>query len=374
MPKAKERLSNIELLKIIAIMIIAISHSVPYYGDASLPSFIDLNCATNSIQNYILVLFRCLGQLGNCIFVVCSAYFLVDSKKIKFSKIMYIVADTFLFSVTFLFFIKLLGFNIKTTDFIKQFFPITFQLNWFIGCYLSLYLIHSGLNLIIKSITQKQFFCVTAITAIMFIVYSFIKVIQGEADYTNQVVKFIVIYIITSYMKLYMTDFTKNIKLNLIICILSILLYMLSVACINILGLHISFFANKILCFCDFMNPFIILISVTLFNIFGKFNLKNKTVNLISSVSLLIYITHENILFRRNIKPLFWLYVYNTFSYKYVALWVLLFSAVCFIGSTIIAIAYKKTLQKYVYKLCDFIKVHLKPHCEKALDYLTSYK
>lgn len=63
------RQSNIELLKIIAIFIIAISHFVPYYGDNTLPSYVNLSEATKKHTkcsvDYIS-LFRAARKLYFC--------------------------------------------------------------------------------------------------------------------------------------------------------------------------------------------------------------------------------------------------------------------------------------------------------------------
>ncbi len=94
----KQRNSGIELLKIIAIIMIVISHSMPAYGVRPL---IVLDEATENIQQIAAVFIRYMGQVGNVIFVVCSSWFLKEN---KFSRggILVIICDCFVISVVWL--------------------------------------------------------------------------------------------------------------------------------------------------------------------------------------------------------------------------------------------------------------------------------
>lgn len=92
-----ERMSGIELLKIFAILLIVISHVVQTLTSKSVvfssDYVIDANKATTSAICFLLALFRYCGQAGNYIFFVCSAWFLIESKKVKAKKIAGMLAD-----------------------------------------------------------------------------------------------------------------------------------------------------------------------------------------------------------------------------------------------------------------------------------------
>ncbi|MDE6060530.1 MAG: hypothetical protein K2G31_03580, partial [Clostridia bacterium] len=68
------RLSGVELLRILAILLICVHHAV-----TGSEGFIDFD-GTLSVGTVFLRLLRYCGQIGNIIFVICSAYFLTDSK------------------------------------------------------------------------------------------------------------------------------------------------------------------------------------------------------------------------------------------------------------------------------------------------------
>ena len=79
--KIETRKSGIELAKIIAMLLIVISHVVLSVSNESLSlnetlDFINLNAATTNINNIVLIIFRYLGAIGNDIFLISSIWFL----------------------------------------------------------------------------------------------------------------------------------------------------------------------------------------------------------------------------------------------------------------------------------------------------------
>ena len=82
----KKRNSSIELLKIIAIILIIIQHSCPVYGNVSGGGYINIKYATTNIQQLIISILSCLGEIGNIIFIMCSSWFLLEKKFLNISK------------------------------------------------------------------------------------------------------------------------------------------------------------------------------------------------------------------------------------------------------------------------------------------------
>ncbi|MDO4953362.1 MAG: hypothetical protein Q4E34_06020, partial [Synergistaceae bacterium] len=82
------RQSGVELLKIIAIFLIVVSHVVQtlWAENSSVPFqnyIIHLDCATTNLQYFVLTLFAHFGVWGNNIFFVSSAWFLGKSEVCK---------------------------------------------------------------------------------------------------------------------------------------------------------------------------------------------------------------------------------------------------------------------------------------------------
>lgn len=146
------RKSNIELYKIIALILITIGHCIT-------STYYPLDNSNTDIFMVGLSALRYLGTLGNDIFIICTAYFLIDSdSKPNKKKIVNIVIDTFVISIIWLVPMFLLGFKLGKKEMIGEFFPLTFNNNWFITCYILLYLLYPLLNLVAKTIRQKNLF------------------------------------------------------------------------------------------------------------------------------------------------------------------------------------------------------------------------
>ena len=81
----KERESGIELYKVIAIFLIVLSHVIQtltepnYVLGIGEGTFINIATATTDLNVLLLALFRICGALGNNMFFICSAWFLVNS-------------------------------------------------------------------------------------------------------------------------------------------------------------------------------------------------------------------------------------------------------------------------------------------------------
>ena len=155
------RNSSIELLKIVGIILIVISHVVQTLhsnNDYVIENdyILDISTATTSIQQLILTILRYSGSLGNSIFFICSAWFLLDNDKVDKKKILHMLMNVWVISITILIAVYIIrGGNLQIKLIIKQILPTTFENNWYITCYLLFYPLHPFLNRLIKSMEQK---------------------------------------------------------------------------------------------------------------------------------------------------------------------------------------------------------------------------
>ncbi len=374
--KTKVRLSNIELLKIIALILIIFSHCLPTYGDESADSFVNIDLASNDFQIAMLSCFKYFGQIGNAIFIFCSAYFLVDSKAVKGRKILYIIFDAFIISVIFLCGFLAGGYKLSGGEIALQFIPITSRFNWFIGCYLILYAVHPLLNKIIHG-TSKRYLLLFNI--FLFVLYCVMEFVGGELlnmFYYTHLVGFICLYFFTGYVKLHMQNFLNNAKLQAIILAGSILGFGALMVATEFLGLNIGFFADKMIHWNEINNPFIIGMAISSFALFNKINpekLKGgRLYCYISSLTLPVYMIHENKLFRDYIRPKIFQWIYENFSYKYLVGWCVLLVVVTFIVSIALAAVYKHSIGRLVRLVIDKCYPRLSAAGNKLLDKLES--
>ena len=248
--------------------------------------------------------------------------------------------------------------NISTKDFIKQFFPIIFKNNWFIGCYILLYTIHPILNVIIRKFNQKGLLRIN----VLLVFYLFLQFIFRDKLFYSDFIGFIIIYLIVAYTKLYMQNFRHNKKINLIIFVISLIIQLIMIIITNILGLRVEMLSDKMLYWNRISNILIISIGLSLFNIISTKNFYNKNINYISSLSLIFYLIHDNYIFRTYIKPIFY---ENVFQYGHILSWVFLEGLMLFVGGMILAIIYKETIQRLTKKLSKklsdiFARIYMK--------------
>ena len=86
----KERLSNFELLRIIA-MIFIVLHHYTYYGNL-------ISASNNIINKYIAVFIIVLGKVGVNIFILITGYFQIN-QKFKFKKVIFLILQVYFYSI-----------------------------------------------------------------------------------------------------------------------------------------------------------------------------------------------------------------------------------------------------------------------------------
>ncbi len=355
---SKQRESGIELLKVISIFLIVLCHVTNTLqggacNESVLGEFV-LNYSKpgSGITNLILSIILYSGMLGNLIFIVSSSWFLVDRNKCNYKKLLRIFIDVFVISILCLLATGMYtGFSkITHKDIIYSFLPNYFANNWYITYYIVIALISPGLNWIIKNLNQQSHFILSIVLFALIFILGFVT---GPA-FNNLLITWISIYFIVAYFKLYGEKFCDSIKPNVILVIIGLLGIISVIILTYYLGSKFSIFKdttrwNKL------NNPFHLLISLGSFNLVRKIKFKSKFVNYISSLSLLTYIIHENLLLRSYIRPLVWNYIYTSYGYHLVLLWVLIFTVILFISSILVSALYNISLQKLIHKLSDKI-------------------
>lgn len=101
------RNTGIDCLKVIAILLVVISHVTqtlcePSAYVASMDYIVPLENSTTNFSYLILTLLRHTGMLGNDIFFFCSAWYLLESTGASACKIVRMAADVWVISVLFL--------------------------------------------------------------------------------------------------------------------------------------------------------------------------------------------------------------------------------------------------------------------------------
>ncbi len=351
MPVNSKRNSSIELMKVIAIIMIILSHSMPD-GDGSLgSSFIDIDTVTTNWQLLLAGLFKNMGQIGNDMFLVASCWFLVDSKQAKRSKVAGFLADSWFCSILMLVVFLLLGYSFSIKYIFKQFFPATFNNCWFLTCFVLFYMIHPLLHAALESMDQKT---LLRFNVVFFILYNCIGFLMGNTMfYFSELIGFCGFYFLVGYLKKYAADTFMKKSFILAVLLAGIVLWILSFAATDFLGFKVSMLSDQLMRWDTIMNPCFVLIGVGAFGLAHSGSFYSKAINYISSLSLIIYMLHANIIIRQYGRWDLFAWIKSNFGYDRLILWILTYAVVNLVVSVIVATVYDKTLRKYMHKLFD---------------------
>ena len=350
------RLSGIEILKLWAMQLIIICHVVQtlylkndYVTDNGY--LLDFSNASMNAQLIILQIFNSFGTWGNIIFFVCSAWFLLDSNTYKKKKWFHMLIEIWIISVFFLITIMIIrSGQISTNLILKSIFPTTFSNNSYLTCYLLFYPIHPFLNKIINNLSKTSHF---RISVVLFFLYLCINFIKAGFFFSNALLLWLTIYFVVGFLKKYMKSFVNNKKANIILFLVTFFLFISIFITLNILGQKIKVINGKMLHFSVYYNPFLFLCTIALFNLSKKIKIKNRTINYLSSLTMLVYILHENILLRTYYRPYMLLFIKEHFGYELIVPEIMIFALILYIVSIIVSVFFRIVFDKPIKKLTD---------------------
>ena len=355
--KSRMRDSGIELLKVIAVVLIVISHVVltltteneyiPYND-----YLLDCTHATTNGTVLLLAVIRHFGALGNWIFFVASAWFLLDSTKASGKKIMEMLLDIWVISVLFLGITLLLRGEVSGKLFLFSLLPTTFENNWYLTCYLLFYPLHPYLNRLIAAMTQKEHLKMISVLTVLYIGFNFIK---GRFFFPNMLLLWSSVYLILAYIKRYCIGVYSSAKVNGILLLCGAAGAVGIVLLTDLLGLKLAALSDQLLRWVSNFNPFLILIAIAAFGLARKNHFKNKNVNHIAKCAMLIYIIHENILLRTYVRPYLWHCIFDRYGYAHILLWVFLYSAGWLLAALALSLLYEKSIQKLTARVSEKI-------------------
>lgn len=284
------RASNIELLRIIAIIGVFFLHFYnPIIGGA-------ISSCTSPINEFFLRVLECLFVCSVDLFVLISGYFLTQSHKRNYYKPIQLILQVIIFSISYFVLLVLTG-RVELTS-----SGIVFALlpqNWFVILYVTLYLCSPYLNLVIEHLAIKQYRNFVILLLILFSIYPTLVDVLGQwtskeikgmstigmygSQYGYSIVQFFVMYFIGGYLARNPNFCSKRIFVYGIVN-LSILVFWSYV--------DKSAHAEGGLNAYEYCNPLVILESVILLISFLKIKLKNNCVNDLSRACFTMYLLH----------------------------------------------------------------------------------
>lgn len=345
----KKRNTGIDILKILAMVLIVASHVVQTMGTTH-PGlsvndnyFFDLNMATTSPSIFTLDIIRYGGALGNNVFFVCTAWFLCSKNSLKINKITRLMLENYLISIFVFACVYFLGyFSITQEDRMLSLFPTLLGSNWYVTCYIIIFLLHPYLNSLCSGLDRRQH---KSLCMVLVFLYSILGFLKPNILFPSSVITFTNLYIIVSYVKKYSPAiFDKNNAKKVLAW--SLILNTLLITGVNIGGVYISALNDKLMYFDTNQNPLFITSAISMFVIFRDISVSshfvNKIVGKTASVTLYVYIIHENVIMRRYLRPLLFDWIYDEYGYGDLLLWMVIVTALLFVVSAVIGLIYTR--------------------------------
>lgn len=271
--EAKERQSNIELCRILSILLVVLVHSqIPVFGYPR----------PHTLDTYLVYGIESFSIIGVNVFILISGYFSIRLKIKNIANLIYIC----------FFYMMLLNILRIASDSmtIKNLFFIS-QSNWFIPRYIGLMIMSPVLNAFCDH-SEKRTFKYTIIALTLFSCYWGFLLQKWWPDFHKgySLIHFCILYLTARYFKIYGFGVFNKINpwLGYISCSL-ILTFVASFLAIN------GFSEGYIWTVYDYINPVVLLSSIFFFNAFVRLNIPtNKNINIIAQSTLAILLLHSH--------------------------------------------------------------------------------
>ena len=160
-----QRNSNLELLRIIAMIFIIAHHLVVFALDG-------LPFVANNLNTFALYFISMFGKIGVDIFIFISAYFMIKSK-FTLRKLLILGGEVYFYSFLFL----AIGILFLTPGTLTppivgaSILPISHNAYWFVTCYIVLMLFSPFLNKFINGISKNTFIKVILLSVLLWSVF-----------------------------------------------------------------------------------------------------------------------------------------------------------------------------------------------------------
>lgn len=340
------RQSNIELLRIFA-MVIIVAHHFSIYGGFEFPK------DTITVNQLWLQFIQIGGKIGVNIFVLISGYFLISAKSLKTSKVIKLWVQVFSYSIAlFTLFIASGIEPFRLKELIKHFFPITFSQWWFASSYFVLYLVSPYINILLNSLDKKNY---QRLLILLTVCWCFIPTFTGQLFQSNELLWFVYLYACAGYIKLYSPKPNVKGATCILLSFAATILTFCSVIVFDVLGTKISFFGDHATFFYGMEKAPIFVISILIFIGFLKIDIRHsRIINLVSSATFGVYLVHDD----KYVRPFLWKTMFKNASYSdsnFLILYSLIVIAVVFVLCTFVELIRIYLLEKHYLNLINSI-------------------
>lgn len=203
------RKSNLELFRIITMLLIIAHHYVVNSGLMSVGGPIEKNPL--SFHSVFLLLFGAWGKIGINCFVLFSGYFMCN-KSITLKKYLKLLCEVLFYKIVIAVVFWITGYEkITVAGLMQVLVPVRNLGDGFTSAYLVFFLFIPFLNILVHHMTEKQHIRLLALVSFAYIFLgTFSPITSVTMNYASW---FIVLYLISSYLRLYPKKLFENTKI-----------------------------------------------------------------------------------------------------------------------------------------------------------------
>lgn len=337
---AVDRNSNGELLRILAMFLIVLSH-FSTHGTINIYEYVE----DGNLSLLYLQILSMGGNIGVNTFILLTGYYLFYGK-FKTKKLIQTVLQVTIYSISCYVIFHING-GLSAVGIVKSVFSVLYGEYWFMTGYVGLYLFFPYLNKLLRSLEKDEY---QKFMFLLFITVAFIPFAFKTQFILSDFMWFVFIYTAGAYLRKYgfpswLVKYGRILNIALLAVIVGI------VVVLHLLG-NID---PRIRCHATFFNakesPFIIAFVISLFVNAQTMRLQSNVINWIGGCTMGVYLFHEN----PNVRQWLWSRVNNLQFYDHP--WKLIVSSIlCSVAVFLIGVVCDYLVTKLVNIVLKFWK------------------
>lgn len=336
----KERNSNIELYRIIVMLMIVAHHYV--VNGSGLADIMSENPYDANTIFYRI--FGAWGKTGINCFVLITGYFMCKSN-ITLTKFLKLFSQVLCYGIVLFCILCLSGYTSFTLKrLVIACFPIYAVKQDFTSAFLLVYLFIPFLNVFINSINKKMHLY---IIGLMLLIYTVMPMMLFPVSY-NYVSWFIALYLISSYIRFYGLPYNDSAKKWGLITLTIYLVSILSIVSPLIVNRQCTYFFVS-----DSNHIFALLLSVSSFMFFKNIQIRhNRVINTIASTTFGIFLIHTH---SNGMRVLIWNRIFDSPGHYSTPLYAVFAVMILFVVCSLIDLIRQITIEKPILNALEYI-------------------
>lgn len=289
----KKRLSNMELLRVLSMLMIVLLHLMDKTEALT-------DVGSDRLIYYTGWILMVICRTGNNCFVLISGYFSKESK-FRLGKLLHLYVQVLFYSVTLALLMTVLRVELTSNRWLAVVLPITHREYWFATVYIGLYCLMPYLNMMVSRFKKKELEKMLIVLGILFSViptFFYANGWMGESG-ADSIVWFSFLYLLGAYVRNYGQEMIEKYKAKVKLYFWGIIFIVPLVRFAVILigedteiavkALNILYSSNSLPILCA---------SLLLLLIFSSVRIENsrlsKAINWVGGLTFGIYLIHNN--------------------------------------------------------------------------------